>query len=86
MAAIANIQYDKNQVVIFSKLYLYGSQANEQIGKLIIEEINRMYNEPNGTASIKGNLLQVVFDISYEIILWLQEEVLSIQDTSGIRR
>ena len=68
MAAIANIQYDKNQVVISSKLYLYGSEANEQIGELIIEEINRMYNEPNGSLTVKGNILQVVFDIGYEIV------------------
>ncbi|WP_221389748.1 matrixin family metalloprotease [Dyadobacter sp. NIV53] len=68
MAAVANILYDKKQVLISSKLYLYGSEANQEIGALIVEEINRMYNEPNGTVTIKGNVLQVIFDISYEVI------------------
>lgn len=68
MAAIANLQYDKNQVVISSKLYLYGSEANQEIGELIIEEINRMYNEPNGTVILKDRSLQVVFNIAYEIV------------------
>ena len=68
MAAIANIQYDKNQVVISSKLYLYGSEANQEIGAMIVEEINRMYNEPNGIIMLKGNTLKVVFKIDYEIV------------------
>ena len=68
MAAIATLQPDKSQVLISSKLYLYGSEANPEIGARIIEEINRMYNEPNATLNFAGKLLQVVFDISYEII------------------
>ena len=68
MAAIATLQPDKNQVLISSKLYLYGSEANPQIGEQIIEEINRMYNEPNATVNVAGRLFKVVFDISYEII------------------
>ena len=68
MAAIATLQPDKNQVLISSKLYLYGSEANQEIGERIIEEINRMYNEPNAIVNVAGKLLRVVFDISYEII------------------
>jgi hypothetical protein len=68
MAAVINLQYDRNQVIISSKLFLYGSEANQRIGELIIEEINRMYNEPNATLSLNGRLLQVVFGITYEII------------------
>ena len=68
MAAIANLNYDKNQVIISSKLYLYGTEANQQIGEMIIEEINRMYNEPNATIILKGRLLQIIFNIEYEII------------------
>ena len=70
MAAIATLQPDKNQVLISSKLYLYGSEANQEIGERIIEEINRMYNEPNAIVNVARKLLRVVFDISYELFSW----------------
>jgi len=68
MAAIASLIPDKNQVLISSKLFLYGSEANQKIGELIIEEINRMYNEPNVTINLNSRFLKVVFKIDYEII------------------
>ena len=68
MAAIISLQPDKNQIVISSKLFLYGSEATREIGEAIIEEINSMYNEPQATTFINGQELKVVFDIQYEIV------------------
>lgn len=68
MAAIANLHLPTTEVIVTSCLYLYGSEANHEIGGRIIEEINRMYNEPRGTVVIKDRSMRVVFDISYEII------------------
>ncbi|TDE12516.1 peptidase M10 [Dyadobacter psychrotolerans] len=68
MAAIINLQQNENRITIASKLYLYGSEANQQVGELIVEEINRMYNEPKATVAINGALLNVLFDIHYQII------------------
>lgn len=68
MAAIANLHLNSNSVIITSRLLLYGSEANHEIGARIIDEINRMYNEPRATMQHHEKLLQVVFDISYDII------------------
>lgn len=68
MAGIIKVQYDKNQVVISSRLFLYGTEANQETGEMIIEEINRMYNEPNATFNLNGQRLKVFFDINYEIL------------------
>ncbi|WP_254561545.1 hypothetical protein [Dyadobacter diqingensis] len=68
MAAIASLQPDKNQIEIVSKLYLYGSEATDEIGNRVIEEINRMYNEPQATIDVEGKPMKVVFNISYKLI------------------
>ena len=72
MAAIANLHLPSNQIRIASCLFLYGSEANQQIGEQIIEEINSMYNEPKATAVINGQNMRVVFDISFEIVAPLE--------------
>lgn len=68
MAAIARLHLPTSQIRITSCLFLYGSEANQRIGELIIEEINRMYNEPGATVLVNGVNMQVLFDISYEVI------------------
>ena len=68
MAAIINLLPNENRIIVTSNLYLYGSEANQKIGDMIIEEINRMYNEPKATIPLNGNMLDVVFDIRYQII------------------
>ncbi len=68
MAAVANLHLPTQEVRVTSCLYLYGSEANDELGKLIIEEINRMYNEPQGTVRIQDRDMRVVFNISYALI------------------
>ncbi len=68
MAAIANIQTGTNRILIISKLYLYGSEATAEAGDRIIEEINRMYNEPVVHYYIGEEKMKVHFTISYELI------------------
>jgi len=68
MAAIINLLTNENRIIVTSNLYLYGSEANQKIGDMIIEEINRMYNEPKATIPLNGNMLDVMFDIRYQII------------------
>jgi len=68
MAAIASLQIEKHQIEIASKLYLYGSEATEDIGSAIIDEINRMYNEPQASIDFDGKQIKIVFNVSYKII------------------
>jgi len=68
MAAIANLIFDSNQIEIVSKLYLYGSEATEQIGTNIIDEINRMYNEPQALIQLGDQKMTVIFKATFELI------------------
>jgi hypothetical protein len=68
MAAIATLNASKNQVGIFSKLLLYGSEANDETGTSIINEINRMYNEPEVSVPIGSQDAKVFFSVTYELI------------------
>jgi hypothetical protein len=68
MSAVANLQYEQNQIEILSKLYLYGSEATDEIGSRIIEEINRMYNEPQAVIQINSKPMKVVFKVTYKLV------------------
>ena len=68
MAAIANLIFDSNQIEIVSKLYLYGSEATERIGTNIIDEINRMYNEPQALVQLGDQTMTVIFKATFELI------------------
>lgn len=68
MAAIATLHIEKRQIEIASKLYLYGSEAKDDIGIAIVEEINRMYNEPEALFNVGDEQVMVVFNITYKII------------------
>ncbi len=68
MAAIVTIYPDKNQIHIVSKLFLYGSQATEDTGNLIVGEINRMYNEPKACIQLREQEMKIYFYVNYEIV------------------
>jgi hypothetical protein len=68
MAAIVNVQPDKSRIEILSNLYLYGSEATDEIGNKIIQEINRMYNEPVVYVQVNGLQMKVLFTIGFKII------------------
>ncbi|MCF0057870.1 hypothetical protein [Dyadobacter sp. CY356] len=68
MAAIVTPQFEKNQIEITSRLYLYGSQATEEIGNMIIDEINSMYNEPEVFVEIDRKQMKVLFSIGFKLI------------------
>lgn len=68
MAATITIHSAQSQIVIESRLYLYGSEATQAIGQEIVTEINRMYNEPEVYFLYKEQTLKVVFSVSFKIV------------------
>ncbi|HEV7378379.1 MAG TPA: hypothetical protein VGN64_01185 [Dyadobacter sp.] len=68
MAAIIDLLVPARQIRISACLLLYGSEASHDVGAQIIEEINSMYNAPMAKMTVANNEIQVVFDISYELI------------------
>ncbi|MGC4037106.1 MAG: peptidase M10 [Chitinophagaceae bacterium] len=58
------IDISKHILTIHSHIITYGNAANEAITESIREEIEAMWNEPQGFVRIKGQLLKVIFKIS----------------------
>jgi hypothetical protein len=61
-------------IFIHSHIITYGNAADDVITKLIRDEIETMWNEPQGKILIKGLDWQVQFRITSEVITALNEE------------
>ena len=81
MAAVANLVLGMNQIEIESRLYLYGSQATDGNGISIVEEIERMYNEPEVFVFTQNRRMKVIFKVSYEVISINEAILLSSKNT-----
>ena len=58
------IEIDAQQLIIRSHIVTYGNAADPTVTELIREEIEAMWNEPNGLIEWKGKELFVSFKIS----------------------
>ena len=58
------LQPQNNLLIIRATIYFYGNGANEILSSQIAKDIADHWNDPNGTAVIKGNLYKVRFDIN----------------------
>lgn len=65
MSAQINILQDTKEILISARLFLYGSEANLELGQKIVNEINGMWNEPVVEISISETYYKVVFEVSY---------------------
>jgi hypothetical protein len=54
-------------ITIHSNIITYGNAANEQLTASIREEIETMWNEPNGAIFIKGTPFAVIFRITADL-------------------
>jgi hypothetical protein len=64
----AEIDTFNETVIINSHIITYGDAADEKITAYIREEIEAMWNEPNGRIYLKGNSFSVTFRITAEHI------------------
>ena len=60
----AELDLSKHRLTIFSHIITYGNAANELITEQIRDEIETMWNEPEGTVVWKGKECRVVFSIT----------------------
>ncbi|MCB0508616.1 MAG: peptidase M10 [Bacteroidetes bacterium] len=51
-------------ITIHSTIIVYGKAANYEIGKNIVDEIETMWNEPNGTIELYNQLYHIRFSIT----------------------
>jgi hypothetical protein len=68
MAAIASIDSLHNEIQIQARLVFYGSEASHEAAQAIVEEINRMYNEPAAVVTMAGQPCRVYFVIEYALL------------------
>lgn len=68
MAAIALLDDQHKEIHIHARLVLYGSEATDESARAIVEEINRMYNEPTAPVLFRGEPYRVFFIIEYALL------------------
>ena len=75
MAATINISHEKTSITIKAHLLLYGTFATYELGQRIVDEINRMWNEPNAKTLLNGLEYNVLFEVDFECLS--QEDILN---------
>jgi len=68
MAATALLLPHQNSLLIQARLVFYGSEATDEVARAIVEEINRMYNEPQAIVTVAGQPCQVHFRVEYDLV------------------
>jgi len=68
MAAIALLDTQQKKIHIHARLVLYGSEASPHSARAIVEEINRMYNEPQEKIRFRGELYRAFFIVEYALL------------------
>lgn len=72
------IEIINNKLIITSHLFTYGDAADELITQQIRDEIDMMWNEPQGKVYLGGELYSVEFNITAQLHQFIQpEEILS---------
>ncbi|MBP8114879.1 MAG: peptidase M10 [Chitinophagaceae bacterium] len=61
---MGTVEIENQSITIYSQIITYGNAADEALTALIAEEIETMWNEPNGTVQFDGSTFQVVFKIT----------------------
>ena len=74
MAATALLLSKQNILQIQARLVFYGSEATPEAAQAIVQEINRMYNEPEAEVMVAEKPYRVWFVIEYAL-LSLEESV-----------
>ncbi len=59
----AQLQPQKNQLIIHAVIFIYGDAANDDIAKFIAGDIAHFWNDANGRVLIKNQLVAVKFNM-----------------------
>lgn len=63
---MGTVELNTDTFLIHSHVITYGNAADENITKLIRDEIETMWNEPGGSLMFKGSIFKVMFRITGE--------------------
>jgi hypothetical protein len=68
MAALALLYPDQKVLHVYARLVFYGTEATHTAARVIVEEINRMYNAPEAVVEIAGVPYRVFFIVEYALL------------------
>ena len=68
MAATAHFDHKQKTIQIQARLVFYGSEATPETALAIVEEINRMYNEPEAEVKVGKESYRVFFITEYALL------------------
>jgi hypothetical protein len=57
----------QKKIKIYSNILIYGSAISQQLATDMNEELNTMWNQPNGTVQIDG----IVYNVGFQFNTWL---------------
>jgi hypothetical protein len=56
MSAVANILHERKEILVSARLFLYGQEANTELGEKIVDEINDMLNSKQVQLPVNNEL------------------------------
>jgi hypothetical protein len=68
MSAVISVFHDSNEILITARLFLYGQEANTEIGVKIVDEINGMWNSKTVSMPVNEVPYVVKFEISFVVV------------------
>lgn len=68
MSALAVFDKVSNKINIKAKLHFYGKYADGALAQKIVEEINRLWNEPQTFLELGGEKFLIRFEVSSEVL------------------
>ena len=69
----AEINYQQSTITIFSHIITYGNMADEEVTENIREEIERMWNEPEGVIFYHNTHFRIIFRTTAEVKKYIEE-------------
>jgi hypothetical protein len=68
MSAVANILHESKEILVSARLFLYGQEANVELGEKIVDEINGMWNSKQVRLPVNEQPYLIRFDISFVVV------------------
>jgi len=68
MSAIATIVHERQEIIVSARLFLYGQEANPDLGLKIVEEIIGMWNSKEVYLPVNNRPYLVQFEVSFVVV------------------
>jgi hypothetical protein len=84
MSANSTVHLESETIIVSSHLIFYGSRATEELGNIVVAEIDRMYNNANGKILFESIPFTVAFKTTFEVVSEYDATVLALNNRSSM--